>query len=69
VKAVEHIAGRPGWDCLTCGKPWPCDPAREQMRAEMDLVQRRVFLWSMLESAYDEGVAAVDLYERFMRWA
>ena len=33
----EHQPKRPQWDCEACGKEWPCDPAREALRAEGDL--------------------------------
>jgi hypothetical protein len=39
------------WDCLTCGKEWPCDPAREELLATHDAVQLRMVMWKALEEA------------------
>ncbi len=69
---VEHVADRPSWDCRVCDKPWPCDPAREQLVKEYDdLIALRIFLWTCLEQAVGQMPAspAGELFERFLAWA
>lgn len=66
----EHIAGRPSWDCRRCGRPWPCDAAREALIIEMDQVGLAIYMWVVLEeAAWDmpHGLAP-ELYERFLSW-
>ncbi|MFI5490961.1 hypothetical protein [Actinoplanes sp. NPDC051859] len=67
---TEHIAARPSWDCRWCGKPWPCDPARECLIVELDRVQLAIYMWMHLEEALADlppGPPA-ELFERFIRW-
>ena len=67
---IEHMAERPSWDCLQCGKPWPCDAAREQMTGEMDSTQLRIFMWLTLEQAAAQlpGLPVSEAYDRFLAW-
>ena len=67
---VEHEPGRPEWDCLGCGKPFPCDPAREHLTAELDeielahLAERWVY-----ESCQDiPNMPADERFARFLAW-
>jgi hypothetical protein len=68
--AQEHFAVRPSWDCGTCEKPWPCDPARERLSAEMDATQLRIFMWLNLEQAAEQlpGLAVDEAFHRFLAW-
>jgi hypothetical protein len=50
----QHWPHRPSWDCLCCGKPWPCDPARESL-AQEDGVSRSIYLTIQF------GLAAEDM--------
>jgi len=66
----EHLAERPSWDCRACGKPWPCDPAREALVMEMDRVALAIYMWLNLEEAAQDiprGPVS-ELFERFIRW-
>jgi hypothetical protein len=66
----EHVAERPTWDCRACGKPWPCNPAREALVTEMDPVGLAIYMWLNLEEAVMDiprGPAS-QLFERFIRW-
>jgi len=66
----EHIEERPSWDCRACGKPWPCDPAREELAAALDPTALRSQMWTRLEMAVSDlppGPSA-ELFERFLRW-
>jgi len=66
----EHVAERPSWDCRVCGKPWPCDAAREALILEMDRVALAIYMWINLEEAVlDRPLGpASELFERFIRW-
>lgn len=69
---LEHIADRPSWDCKRCEKPWPCDPAREQMLndKQTDPTQLRIYLWLHLEEAADQlpTMSFKEAIERFVGW-
>ncbi|RZU50134.1 hypothetical protein EV385_1899 [Krasilnikovia cinnamomea] len=71
----EHLPGRPGWDCLACGRPWPCDPAREALAAEYagHSPSLAVYLSAQHGQALEDLVAQTgemprDLHERFLGW-
>lgn len=69
---TEHVAERPSWDCVACGKPWPCDPARERIKADMpDPTQQRIYLWLHLEEAAEQlpPMPVAEAIERFLSWA
>ncbi|RZU54384.1 hypothetical protein EV385_6335 [Krasilnikovia cinnamomea] len=65
-----HTAERPSWDCRACGRPWPCDAAREGLRGEMDPVALAIYMWVNLEEAVRDlpPGPALELFERFIRW-
>jgi hypothetical protein len=67
---IEHTAERPSWDCRACEKPWPCDPAREQLAAEMEPTQLRIFMWLNIEEAADQltDMPAGEMFARFLAW-
>ncbi|GGN15074.1 hypothetical protein FHR83_004693 [Actinoplanes campanulatus] len=58
------------WDCLACGRPWPCDPAREDLLTTHDAVQLRIAMWDALEEAARilPHTPAAELFERFLHW-
>ncbi len=67
---TDHTAERPSWDCRSCGKPWPCDPAREQLASEMGGTALAIFMWLHLEEAVGDlppGPPA-ELFDRFVSW-
>ncbi|MEU4237918.1 hypothetical protein [Actinoplanes sp. NPDC026619] len=67
---MEHVQERPSWNCRACGKPWPCDPAREELATEMPLIEIRKLMWTRLEEAALEipPGPVVELFERFLHW-
>jgi hypothetical protein len=67
---AEHEAERPSWDCAKCGRPWPCDPAREHMMAYLGWVALAVYMWGRLDEAVLDlhNVPAGELFERFLSW-
>ena len=67
---VEHQAARPSWDCRACARPWPCDPAREQLAAEMGRVQLSVYAWLNLEEAVGDlpPMPPDETFDRFIGW-
>jgi hypothetical protein len=72
VTGAGHQPDPATYDCLSCEKPWPCDPAREYLLLSTpDLVQLNVRLWLELETA--AGVLGHEppavLFERFLKWA
>ena len=67
---ADHQPCRPSWDCSACGKPWPCDPARETLAQRHDRQGLAVHLadW-MIEAARDmPSTAPGELFDRFMAW-
>jgi len=67
---VEHGPDRPSWVCRVCARPWPCDPAQVDMRAEMDRVALAIYMWLNLQDAVLErpGLPTGELFERFISW-
>jgi hypothetical protein len=67
---AEHTADRPSWDCHRCGKPWPCDPAREQLATELGPVQLSVYMWASMEEAAGDlpDMPSAEFFDRFLRW-
>ncbi|MEV6343860.1 hypothetical protein [Actinoplanes sp. NPDC051851] len=68
--AEEHLAARPSWDCRACGRPWPCDPARELLIHSHSRVDLAVVMWNHLEEAARDmpHAPASELFDRFLRW-
>lgn len=68
---TEHVPERPSWDCLSCGKPWPCDPAREALVVELGPTPLAIYLWQQFEQAADELplLSVSDGIERFLTWS
>jgi len=69
-EVTEHLAHRPSWDCLVCGKPWPCDTAREAFMATMTRVERAMLMWAYLEDAVMDvrGMPMDEVFARFISW-
>ena len=73
---TEHMPGRPGWDCLTCGEPWPCAPAKVHLSEEYRGAHSSlmVYLHLQLKEVVDAAAKAHDwgkvddLYDRFVGW-
>lgn len=68
---MEHLAERPTWDCRACERPWPCDPAREALAAELGRTELTLYLSGHLDEAARElpGAPAAELYDRFLGWS
>lgn len=67
---VTHLPARPSWDCERCDRPWPCDPAREELAREYDRISLAMYAWDRLEEAAGElpPTPPAELFERFLRW-
>jgi hypothetical protein len=65
-----HAPERPSWDCLACGQPWPCDPAREELKADLDRVSLAIYMWNQLEVAVRDlpPTPPAEIFERFIKW-
>ncbi len=66
----SHAAARPSWDCARCGKPWPCDPAREELVQEFTGTYLVLFMSvDMVDAARDNPtLRPAELHERFLAW-
>lgn len=71
-----HCAVRPVWDCITCGQPWPCAPAKVLLAEEYvdDRSALLVYLASCMLDALDDsfrhcGPEPARLYDRMLGWA
>ncbi|GLY06032.1 MULTISPECIES: hypothetical protein [Actinoplanes] len=67
---AEHVPARPSWDCTSCGRPWPCDPARERLAVGLGRIELAVLMWDHLEEAARDmpHTPASELFDRFLRW-
>jgi hypothetical protein len=72
----DHVASRPCWTCRACGRPWPCDPKREELAVEFGQspLSLSFYLAAQYVSAVDDftafsGPIPPHLYERFLAWA
>jgi hypothetical protein len=68
---AEHTPKRPEWDCACCGKPWPCDPAQEDLVAETGGgTALAIACWAYLEEhVRDLGDGPLpEVFERFIGW-
>ncbi len=72
--ATPHEPEQPSWECGSCGRPWPCAPAKRQLLADFagrpgDLV---VDLAGRCRIATADlcGARGVDprLFHRFAGW-
>lgn len=71
--AGGHDPVRPGWNCVRCGRAWPCPAARVYLRTAYadDLVLLGMYLSTQLfTAAGDLGVKEMtpDLLDRFLSW-
>ena len=73
---AEHPPRRPGFDCASCGQPWPCAPAKVLLCEEY--VGNRpalfVYLAGYLSDAINDsysgfGPQPAKLYDRMIGWA
>jgi hypothetical protein len=69
-RQAEHLPGKPSWDCLVDGQPWPCDPAREAMARSMGPTTLLTYLQVAFGEAAEDlpTTPAGELYERFLSW-
>jgi hypothetical protein len=66
----DHIPHRPSWDCRSCGRPWPCDAARERLTREHSRMELALLMWDQIEEAARDmpQTPASALFDRFLRW-
>ncbi|MEU4162965.1 hypothetical protein [Actinoplanes sp. NPDC026670] len=77
VPRTRHQPGRPSWDCLACGAPWPCAPGKVEL-AEQGTVHRRslrLYLESCVIDMIDDRAGGhrtslrdSAIYERILGW-
>ncbi len=65
-----HDPVRPSWDCASCDRPWPCEPAREHLAAHLGNVALAVHMWNRFEEAAIDMWHAPfeEVFERFIGW-
>lgn len=71
-----HVAGhkpiRTSWDCPRCAAPFPCEPSRELLRADLGAIPLAMLMWAMFNAAVvdlgDSAPPAGELFDRFIRW-
>ena len=68
---TEHDADRETWDCLVCGEPWPCAPAKVYMLETMRPTELAIAQWQHLEEAVFTlgGKNSKALWDRFLGWS
>lgn len=66
----DHRPTRPTWTCHNCGKPWPCDPARERLLRLVPALRLAVMMNARLEQAAGDlrDVPPGELWIRFVAW-
>lgn len=66
----DHQPQRPSWDCDTCARPWPCEPARDHLVAYLGRVALAVHMWQCLEEAAGDlrHLPGPELFARFIGW-
>jgi hypothetical protein len=78
MRAREHIAKRPGWQCTACGEEWPCCAAKAALADEYtgNPTALLVYLGILMWDAFDDGLGETGrvpippgLRSRFMDWA
>ncbi|GID98539.1 hypothetical protein ACFQFC_29975 [Amorphoplanes digitatis] len=72
---AEHLGARPTWDCLACGRPWPCAYAKDELLAEFHrhpsslTIYMSSYMCEAMNDLVTQDVAPPpDLYERFLSW-
>jgi hypothetical protein len=70
VGAGEHLPDPPSWDCLRCGRAWPCDPAREELAQGLRRTELSIRMWTYLEAAAGDmpTTPVREMFERFIAW-
>jgi hypothetical protein len=67
-----HQPLRPSWDCAACGRPWPCQPAREaltrQYRGRGTWLTMYMLAHMTMAAADMPTAAYAELSERFINW-
>ncbi|SNY29157.1 hypothetical protein [Paractinoplanes atraurantiacus] len=69
---IRHLPNRPGWNCIACTEPWPCEVARVEVPLAMpDPIQLAMFLWGYLEEFLLEHQTGAfgEAHERFLAWS
>ncbi|WP_436527665.1 hypothetical protein [Actinoplanes sp. HUAS TT8] len=67
---AEHLWERPSWECRSCGRPWPCEPARVILAAESDRISLALYMSGHLEQAVADLPKRPphEMFDRFLRW-
>jgi hypothetical protein len=71
--ATDRLHGpkRPEWECIQCGRKWPCDAAREDLAVSTGGGSSlAVLMWALLEEFIRDTDAKefAGIFERFIGW-
>jgi hypothetical protein len=69
----EHVMGRPSWNCMVDGTPWPCDKAKRDLREQYAEPGLGIYMVSMLydyvrERDHVDLEPPPALFQRFLAW-
>jgi hypothetical protein len=67
----RHYYQRPGWQCTTCGDPWPCANRRAaflEKYAGQGMRLRGIMGALMLDAERDLLLTREEAHERFAAW-
>ena len=74
-RQIEHLNGRPSWDCQACGQAWPCANAKIDLTAEFSGFPSVLAIYmtaqmhdALLDMTAHGAAPPPDLYERFLAW-
>jgi hypothetical protein len=73
---IEHLHGKPTWNCRTCTQPWPCPTARADLTEEFREFPSvlTVYMAAQMHEALSDLASETrqqtprDLYARFLGW-
>ena len=67
---AEHTWQRPSWHCRSCGRAWPCAPARARLTDGADRLSLAMYMWGNLDRAMTDlpPHPPAELFDRFVRW-
>jgi hypothetical protein len=67
---LAHAPQRPSWDCAGCARPWPCDPAREELADSITATYLTRVMSDFSTVAADDltTTGITELHDRFVSW-
>lgn len=67
--SADHPPARPSWNCATCGRPWPCEPAQAWLAAGMTRATLVMHMASLrADAVIQSGRSPAEISDRFVGW-